>query len=635
MRAKPRSNGRAGLCPLLVSAVFILALAPGTARALATLNITETVVPDIAVGNCPFKYVITVTNTDAVDTATSVQFIDTIPVDAVFLSATNSNGAPPTTDLSFPDMNTYVIADINDLSPGESAVVEIFVRPTNSHGTQYAWVSYNNGGGMTYSQGPSTTVAWRRPYARITGIAVDKAEYRSGESVVFRIDYANTGEDSAWAFKLWDTLPAGSTFLGAEPVVSMTLTGNMVTWDFGMLGPGATGSATLYSIAPVVCACDCAVPLIRCPTYEVTGYYANSCGLANSTPVFTWACLNLFNGGLALTKTVSGVTVPQGGTLTYFISGTNPCLDTILNVTVWDSLPPGTTFISATGSGTLFNGSMVAWGEALMNPWYQPANSYFSRSVTVRVDSPGPILGPNIAYGDFVNTAGFVQPRAASGPQGVTVLNPVLALTMSGPATASGGDTITYTLKVRNTGTDTAFGVEIVDSLPAYFYAVSPVATGTVVVWVIGQLDIGAEATVTLQMKSVRNDSTAILFNRAHASCINSNLIVQAPAPDVEAITLSVSLQEPRVYPSPFNPSKASGGTLKFSELSSGSVVTILTVSGKRIRTLKGVVRSRLEWDGKNEGGKDVAPGLYLYIIETYGANGDKKTVKGRFGLAR
>jgi len=159
--------------------------------------------------------------------------------------------------------------------------------------------------------------------------------------------------------------------------------------------------------------------------------------------------------------------------------------------------------------------------------------------------------------------------------------------------------------------------------------------SGNVVSWVVGQLDIGAEATVTLQMKSVRKDTVTTGQNLAHATCLNTNLIAQIPVPDTDSITLNVSLLEPQVYPSPFNPSKAVGGVLKFSQLPNDSRVTILGISGRKIRVLTGVVRHRLEWDGKNEAGDDVAAGFYLYVIEMTDDNGVKKTVKGRFGLIR
>jgi uncharacterized repeat protein (TIGR01451 family) len=611
--------------------LFLLELVPGALHAAANLVVTEVADPNPAITDCPFKFVISVQNIGDMP-ATSVQIIDTLPLDGNihYQSCNNPDGPPGGCSYTILGGVWYIVtANLNDIAPGSTATVEIFVNPVNADFTKGAMAIYHDGTTMQYSGGPTYMFTVSNVYASAS-LNVDKPVYRSGETVVFRIDYSNTGTDLVKNLRIWDTIPAGSTFLLAEPVSTTLLTGGVVTWDIGDLAIGAAASVTLYSTAPVVC--TCASP---CRKHEVSGSYLSSCGYAYTSSIRSSKGYEILNGGLALTKTASGSVVPQGGQLTYYLSGVNPCSGTIMDLTVWDSLPPGTTFISTMGGGTIFGGSMVAWTENALKDFTEISGNYFSREFTVRVDTPGPVLGNNIAYGDFTNIAGFVQPRVASNPRGATVLNPFLTLSVTGPATVSGGETATFTLTVRNTGTDTAFGVGIVDTLPANFYAVSPAATGSVISWLIGRLDIGAEATVTMLIKSVRKDSVQVVANRAHAYCVNTNAIAQAMVPDMDVITLETSLKEPKVYPSPFIPSRAVGGTLKFTELPTGSVVTILNMSGKKIRTLKGVSRSRLEWDGKNEDGEEAAPGLYLYVIDVFGANGDKKSVKGRFGLAR
>jgi predicted dehydrogenase len=83
-------------------------------------------------------------------------------------------------------------------------------------------------------------------------------------------------------------------------------------------------------------------------------------------------------------------------------------------------------------------------------------------------------------------------------------------------------------------------------------------------------------------------------------------------------------------YPNPFRPREHNAVTIDY--ITEKSSVYILDSSGKRVRFFKG---SELKggaaiWDGKNENGKTVAPGLYHYIA----ADG-KKVAKGKIIVER
>jgi len=83
-------------------------------------------------------------------------------------------------------------------------------------------------------------------------------------------------------------------------------------------------------------------------------------------------------------------------------------------------------------------------------------------------------------------------------------------------------------------------------------------------------------------------------------------------------------------YPNPFRPSLH--GTVKIDYISENSSVYIFDSSGKRVRFFSGndLRGGAVVWDGTNESGKLVAPGLYHYIAAT-----GKKTVKGKIIVER
>jgi len=87
---------------------------------------------------------------------------------------------------------------------------------------------------------------------------------------------------------------------------------------------------------------------------------------------------------------------------------------------------------------------------------------------------------------------------------------------------------------------------------------------------------------------------------------------------------------KPIAYPNPFRPKLHSAVTIDY--ISDKSVLYIFDSSGKRVRffnsdELRG---GAVAWDGKNEDGKLVAPGLYHYM-----AKDGKKTAKGKIMVER
>jgi len=87
---------------------------------------------------------------------------------------------------------------------------------------------------------------------------------------------------------------------------------------------------------------------------------------------------------------------------------------------------------------------------------------------------------------------------------------------------------------------------------------------------------------------------------------------------------------KPIAYPNPFRPKMHSAVTIDY--ISEKSTVYIFDSSGKRVRFFKSdeLRGGAVAWDGKNESGKLVAPGLYHYM-----AKDGKKTAKGKIMVER
>jgi hypothetical protein len=76
----------------------------------------------------------------------------------------------------------------------------------------------------------------------------------------------------------------------------------------------------------------------------------------------------------------------------------------------------------------------------------------------------------------------------------------------------------------------------------------------------------------------------------------------------------------PQVWPDPFNPKYAKDHFLKIGCLLPGSTATIYTLSGEKVWSTQDSsfqygVPYTATWDGKNQNGSPVSPGVYYYVI--------------------
>ncbi len=102
--------------------------------------------------------------------------------------------------------------------------------------------------------------------------------------------------------------------------------------------------------------------------------------------------------------------------------------------------------------------------------------------------------------------------------------------------------------------------------------------------------------------------------NASGLSIQGSPMTLGAP---VTAMLELLAVRDAMAYPNPFNPAECAAAPcrLKFHNLAAGATVRIYTVSGLLVweETEAGVP---VAWDGRNKSGEEVAPGIYLFLIE-------------------
>lgn len=84
-------------------------------------------------------------------------------------------------------------------------------------------------------------------------------------------------------------------------------------------------------------------------------------------------------------------------------------------------------------------------------------------------------------------------------------------------------------------------------------------------------------------------------------------------------------LSQLKVYPNPFKPSLGHTSVL-FMNLPELDSIKIFTLTGELVTEIEEQTGIRAEWNGKNDSGKEVASGVYFYLVAS--EKGEKKTGK-------
>jgi len=593
--------------------------------AQATLDIDKTVNQNPAAEGSLLTYRLEVTNSGG-NTARMITVWDTLPAGALYI---NCNGGTT----CWYD-GSQVFWRLPDMPGGDVQLLQATVTPTGAlTGANVAMADYTNSDlvWQPTSISNAVTVTVVNPSLAIQKSS-NKPAYASQEPVIFTIGYTNTGTGQAEKIFLWDTVPAGWIVFSSTPTAGQV--GDMLVWSGGTLNPGKSAVVT-YSLIPPPGGCD---PLAA--TNSVSMHYENSAFIAQSARVSTAPAILITSVALVMTLTPSGWVIPQGAPLRYTIEYENQCSDTAWNIFVWDTLPAGVSFLSceATPGGSCgldATGSRVEWNLPLISPGTTGAIFF-----TVFVAGAGPSIGPTKALSEFFDSAA-VRYAVASNPVSVSVVTPLLEIAKHVPSEAMTQEPFAFTLTVTNTGTSTAYNIQIVDTLPPELRFVSatgsPTVTGNVVVWNVTELGIGEAYQTTVNVSSPLESSHAVLTNVAEVMYWTRSYggVLRPAATDDATVILIHDALVLRVFPNPYRPASAVRGTMKFTGLPDGAEVRIFTLSGSEIIRLSGLVNHRLEWDGRNEQGSPVAEGIYFYVVEIPDAKEGKKYVKGKFGLIR
>ncbi|MGB7740521.1 MAG: hypothetical protein WBM03_15540 [Steroidobacteraceae bacterium] len=346
---------------------------------------------------------------------------------------------------------------------------------------------------------------------------VDTTTPNLAANVTFTITLTNLGPGSTAATAVVDQLLAGLEYV-SHTASTGSYDPNTGVWSVaGALAGGAT--ATLTVVAKVT---EAATPLTN--TASIT-----TSALPDPDPSNNIASVTLTGqaADIAVTKTVNVAAPPALNTpLTFTITATNNGPSSATGVALTDLLPAGLTYQSHVASqGSYVPGTGQWTVGALAN----------GASVTLTV------IATNTAFGTIVNTAArtaSVQPDAdpTDDTASVSVLSggsADLALTkIADTPSTYVGDSVNFTLQLRNYGPSPASGVVVRDLLPAGLNYVSSAASqgsyapGTGL-WTVGALAVGQQVELQIVATAavpgnVTNSGAIITLDQADPDTTNN-----------------------------------------------------------------------------------------------------------------
>ena len=501
----------------------------GTADLLITMSDSKTTVKP----GETLSYVITVVNNGSI-AATSVILDDVFSSYLTYIS--DSSGITKTESPT----GTYHWARGSSLAPGASwsFTVQAQVASALPDGTNtisnYAHVGTTSPEkNTTNNEVADVDTVTAHPDLTIAKTFTSTPPAGTGSTVIYKLTGGNIGYATATGVTIGDTEDALNTYNAGS--ASLKINGSAASFTSAAWNNSNKKlTLSLPDLAPA-------------DTYEIT--YAVTVGTVTGAPLTNTAVISLIQTDLNTGNNTAGVLVPTetnvdiyvlksavatpspaapGGQIVYTLTYGNNGTDSASTVTITDTLPENTTFVSASNGGTNNSGT-VTWSLGSL-----ASQATGAVTLTVQIASTLPAGVSAIDNTVWITTSSSETTTSNNSSNASIPLaaQPDLVITNTdGVTDMLAGDNLTYTITYQNKGNQAAANVRIVDTLLNGITYVSSSPSGAydpearTVTWNIGSLnDFNTPHTITVQATV---DASALPFsvvgNRATISDDGAN----------------------------------------------------------------------------------------------------------------
>ncbi len=461
-----------------------------------TLTLVKSAALALAGAGELLTYTLTAVNTGLVS-ATNVTITDVTPLHTTFFTAAGGLSVehPP------PGGTGVVTWHLGTLGINAPRVVTMVVTvdsplPDGTLLTNTAWITCTEG---VTDTDEITTPVGSAPALELVKSSTDAngGELEPGDRITYALRLSNTGNLTATDVVVSDTIPDHTVY------VPGSISGGDDRDDSGL--PVLTWTVnTLPPDAPVVLtfAVTAAIPLTNGASIRNAAYVTSTEGVTDTDEISDTVVASHI---LVVNKSVTPTTISPAGYLTYTLAYTVSGNEPVHDVTISDTVPAHTTFVTATLPHVRL-GRLVVWpvGDFL------PVSSAITRAsgvvtMVVRVNTPltNGLLIRNVAL--ITDTSSVTDTGAVTTP--VESWHDLIVTKTAASPLATAGGLLTYTIAWQVVGTEPALGVTLSDTTPAHttFQAAIPPAAshpgvGGVgpVVWSLGDQNPPASGSVTL-----------------------------------------------------------------------------------------------------------------------------------------
>jgi uncharacterized repeat protein (TIGR01451 family) len=507
--------------------------------------------PATALAGSTFNYVITLSN-GGPDAATDVSFSDTLPAGITFVSLNQDTGPAATCN-----GGPIVACTVPLLGNGQSAQFTVTVQAasTVANGTVV-----NNTATVTSSSADtnpnndsasaSTTI---NAQADVAVVKSGPATAVNGTDVTYTITVTNNGPSTAANVVMTEGNPPNTTFVSATQNSGPAFTCNtdgttgVTTCSIAALAPGATATFTIVIHLP---SGGGATSMGNAALVSTSTFDPNS---NNNTSSVTTIVSS--QADVSVTKSAPAA-ASAGSNVTYTIVVTNAGPTDAANVTMSDTLPAGTTFVSESQTnGPAFTCTTGATVTCSIASLVAGASATFSVTVNIAAATPNGTVITNTA------TVGSSTPDPApnnntSSASTTTGVNADLGVTKSGPTFTPSNTNVVYTVIATNAGPSDAANVTLNETVPAGMTFVSanqtngPVfncsGTGPVVCTIA---TFAAGATATFQFTFNVPLSAAAGTQTSNAVTISSTTLDPNPSNNTASVSTTIGQSIPALSP--------------------------------------------------------------------------------------
>jgi uncharacterized repeat protein (TIGR01451 family) len=422
-------------------------------------------------------YTITLTN-EGLDPASDVTLTDVIPAGTTLVSFTFVSGTAGTCTVNGAVNCTWLV-----FAAGATARYTLVLRAGDTTSISNTASVMTSSPDVDPSNDSSTATTTVTPSADLAVAKSGPSAVTAGTNATYSVTVTNNGPSTATNVTLSDTLPAGTTFVSATS--GCTHSAGVVTCTVPSLAPlaNATFSITVL-VSPTASGSITNTADVSTTTTDPVG--GNNRATSTATVSASADLVVMKNGPAA---------VAAGTNATYMVTVTNNGPSTATNVTLTDTLPAGTTFVSAT-SGCTHSAGVVTCTVPSLAPL---ANTTFSITINVPVTATGSITNTADVSATTPDPVGANNHATSTATIGIAPADLTVTKTANAPQLFVGSTAI-FTIAVHNGGPGAAENVVVTDVLPAGTTLQSaPGCTGTTTLTCnAGTLASGATVTFTV-----------------------------------------------------------------------------------------------------------------------------------------